>query len=382
MYLRAFGTIALLILSASSVTARGPFGSVNVGNWSGGAFTNDQTGAFTGCIASANYKSGITVFVMVSNNVTWNLGFTHNNWSLKPGSAFPIVLTFDGRSPVNVNGRVVSAQTVSVEMPDTSDLIKQFRASTTMSAFAEGNLFQFNLDKTGILLPALVNCVVTVNRDGIAAAKDFVLPQRAPAAAARAAPSPATGSSLKPASGPSTPELQLEAMEFASNFILKAALNNARVLSRAETPPTLVSNGAAWKSDDAIGFVRIVPAQGGVKGLDIASAIVANDAKDCKGKFASARNSELVDSDVVFRGMSSCEDSERASISQYFILPRKKGGFVLFSVIANLRVEEARNPLREEKNRISERLPWWPSVRKAGLGDPTCSKNGGVRTGT
>jgi hypothetical protein len=94
-------------------------------------------------------------------------------------------------------------------------------------------------------------------------------------------------------------------MEFASNFILKAALSNARVLSRAETPPTMVSNGAAWRSDDAIGFVRIIPAQGGVKGLDIASSIVANDAKDCKGKFASARNSELVDSDVVFRGMSS-----------------------------------------------------------------------------
>ena len=348
MYLRAFGALALLILSASSVAARGPYGSVNVGNWAGGAFTNDQTGAFTGCIASANYQSGITVFVMVGANATWNLGFTNNTWSLKPGATFPIVLTFDGRAPVNVSGRVISARTVSVDMPDTSDLIKQFRASTAMSAFAEGNLFQFNLDKTGILLPALVNCVATVKRGGIAAAKDFVLPQRAPAASARAA-SPEAGGT--PAAGPSTAELQLEAMEFASNFILKAALNNARVLSRAETPPTLVSNGAAWRSDDAIGFVRIMPAQGGVKGLDIASSIVANDAKACKGKFASARNSELVDSDVVFRGMSSCEDSERASISQYFILPRKKGGFVLFSVIANLRVEEARNPLREEKNK-------------------------------
>jgi hypothetical protein len=110
---------------------------VNVGNWSGGAFTNDQTGAFTGCIASASYKSGITVFVMVGANVTWNLGFTNSNWSLKPGATFPIVLTFDGRSPINVNGRVISAQTVSVDMPDASDLIKQFRASTTMSAFAE-----------------------------------------------------------------------------------------------------------------------------------------------------------------------------------------------------------------------------------------------------
>ena len=43
-------------------------------------------------------------------------------------------------------------------------------------------------------------------------------------------------------------------------------------------------------------------------GLDVAAAIVGNDAKDCKGKFASARNSELIDSEVVFRGMSSCED--------------------------------------------------------------------------
>jgi hypothetical protein len=351
VYLRALGAMALLILSASSVAARGPYGSVAIGNWSGGAFTDDQTGAFMGCIASANYKSGVTMFVMVSAKTTWNLGFTHNNWSLKPGSAFPIVLTFDGRPPVNVSGRVVSDHTVSVDMPDTSELIRQFRASTTMSAFAEGNLFQFSLDKTGILLPALVNCVATVNRDGIAAAKDFVLPQRAPAAVARAAPSGGTGSSLAPGQGPSTPELQLEAMEFASNFILKAALNNARVLSRAETPSTLVSNGAAWQSDDAIGFVRIIPAQADIKGLDVASAVVANDAKGCKGKFASARNSELVDSDVVFRGMSSCEDSERESISQYFILPRKKGGFVLFSVVANLRVEEARNPLREEKNK-------------------------------
>jgi hypothetical protein len=341
MVLRALGAIALLILSVSAVTARGPYGSVKIGNWSGGAYTNDTTGVFTGCVASAPYKSGITVVAMVSPELTWNLGFVNSNWSLKTGASFPIVLTFDGRAPFNVNGRVISANSVSVDMPDTSDLIKQFRASTTMSAFAEGNLFQFNLDKTGMLLPALVNCVAIVKRDGVAGARDFVVPQRAPA----------TGSSLTPGAGASTPELQLEAMEFASNFILKAALNNARVLSRAETPAALVNNGAAWRSDDAIGFVRILPAQGGLKGLDVASAVVANDAKECKGKFASARNSELVDSDVVFRGMSSCEDSERASISQYFILPRKKGGFVLFSVVANLRAEEARNPLREEKNK-------------------------------
>jgi len=88
--------------------------------------------------------------------------------------------------------------------------------------------------------------------------------------------------------------------------------------------------------------VRIVPAQNNVKGLDVAAAVVATDAKDCKGKFASGRMSELVDSEVIFRGFASCEDSDGARIAQYFIVPREKGGFVMFSVIANTKIDQAR----------------------------------------
>ena len=44
-----------------------------------------------------------------------------------------------------------------------------------------------------------------------------------------------------------------------------------------------------------------------MKGIDVTAAIVAGDAKDCGGKFASGRMSELVDSEVVFRGFSSCQ---------------------------------------------------------------------------
>jgi hypothetical protein len=38
--------------------------------------------------------------------------------------------------------------------------------------------------------------------------------------------------------------------------------------------------------------------------------------------------SELVDSEVIFRGFASCEDSDGAHVAQYFIVPREKGGFV------------------------------------------------------
>jgi hypothetical protein len=74
------------------------------------------------------------------------------------------------------------------------------------------------------------------------------------------------------------------------------------------------------------------------------------DSQDCKGKFASGRTSELVDSDVVFRGFSSCGDSDGSRFSQYFIVSRTKGGwFVMFSVVSNMETEEAKTVTEEEK---------------------------------
>jgi len=66
-------------------------------------------------------------------------------------------------------------------------------------------------------------------------------------------------------------------------------------------------------------------------------------------KIASVRTSDLVDSDVVFRGFSSCEDSGGARFSQYFIVSRRKGGFVLFSVVSNMKTEEAKTVTKEER---------------------------------
>jgi hypothetical protein len=165
--------IAAFLLALGVLTqaqARGPYGSIKVAGWSGGAYTDDHTGEFSNCIASANYKSGINFGVLVTKNVTWALAFSHPNWSLTPGQKIPIVLSFDGRNTFNVNGVAMAAAGVIVPMPDNSDLVKSFRAARTMSAFAQGNLFQFNLNGTSVLLPALVTCVKTINSGGLAAA--------------------------------------------------------------------------------------------------------------------------------------------------------------------------------------------------------------------
>lgn len=349
--------LLVLIGALSPVYARGPYGLIKTAGWSGGAFTDDRTGEFSNCIASATYKSGIFFGVVVSKTYSWSLAFAHPSWTLTQGQKFPIVLSFDGRNTFDVDGVAINGSLVGVSMPHNSQLIKSFRAARIMSAFAQGNLFQFKLDGTAVLLPSLVNCVKTINARGLAAATNFTTSLAANSPTNQAfqpTPPPTTASSLQPGRPQEgSVELQMEAMQIASNFILKANLSHPALLSRSETPISVASTGAAWKADNLTGFVRIIPPETNVDGLDVAAAIVGNDAKECKGKFASARNSELVDSKVVFRGMSSCEDSEKSVIAEYFIFPRKAGGFIMFSVLTPMSKtigQQAESQHRDELN--------------------------------
>src|SRR3954467_6900905 len=119
-------TAFCLIATLSTSNARGPYGSINVGNWKGGAYTHDQSGAFTHCAAGAQYASGIYFAVTIDNKATWSLGFAHENWAFANGQAFPLVLTFDGQTPFNVHGVPISDKLIQVPMPDNSALITQF----------------------------------------------------------------------------------------------------------------------------------------------------------------------------------------------------------------------------------------------------------------
>jgi hypothetical protein len=254
-------------------------------------------------------------------------------------------------------------------MPQNSALLTQFRKANGMTAFAKGNAFPFALTSTSQLMPVLAKCVDTINQGGLRAAGDFAAMTAASAVRQPKEVAPAATVTVLPkanterlAASPPAPvkvesslktevsqDFGIEAMELATNFILKTALQNPRILSRSEISPSLVNNAAGWKSDEAYGFVRIIAQDGDTKGIDVASAIAAADAKECKGKFASGRVAELVDSEVVFRGFAACEDTDGARSAQYFVLPRSKGGFIVFSVISDMKSEPARGVAKEEK---------------------------------
>jgi S1-C subfamily serine protease len=191
----ALGLLLVWAMVPSRSDAAGPFGTVSVGNWHGGAYTDDKSGAFTHCAAGATYQNGIYFMVSVGQDNSLTLGFAQDSWQLTTGRAFPLEITLDGQQPINVHGLPIGPHLVSVSMPTNSTLVTQFRKATLMSVFAAGHLFQFTLSQTGQLLPSLLNCVQSVKKNGVDKAGEFTVTQPKPVAAK--APAQSGGSAPK-----------------------------------------------------------------------------------------------------------------------------------------------------------------------------------------
>ena len=160
MSFRSFAILlALMVISPSTCHAKGPLQVLKVGNWSGGSFSNDRTGAFSHCGAYASYKSGIVFHVTVTDQYDWIIAFSNAAWRLTPSTTVPIDLTFDGIGPIRVYGNVKEPTFIVVSMPSNSQLIRSFRAARRMDAYANGYRYNFSLDTTSQLLPALAACV-------------------------------------------------------------------------------------------------------------------------------------------------------------------------------------------------------------------------------
>ena len=173
---------------ACAASAAGPFGSIRVGGWVGGAYTNDSTGAFSHCAAGTGYANGVSVIVGQNANASWLLGFSNSSFHLTTGETFPIDVTFDGQPEGRLFATAISSVFITAVMPP--NMARDFRKASLMVAVAKDATWQFNLTSTAQLLSVLANCVAKVKDAGVSNAGDFSLapPKSAAAASPPAAP--------------------------------------------------------------------------------------------------------------------------------------------------------------------------------------------------
>ncbi|AWL92505.1 serine protease [Bradyrhizobium ottawaense] len=179
---------------AGAANAAGPFGSVNVGNWIGGAFSNDQTGAFSHCAATTPYLNGVILVVGYNAVGTWSLAFASPSYRFKQGENAAIDVIFDGQEQARLFATAYQSNMLTAIMP--LNVVRTFQKASLMVATAGRAVLNFDLTSTGPVIAALANCVTKVKADGLDKAGDFTKGAARPAATAEKQPSPPAGSKV------------------------------------------------------------------------------------------------------------------------------------------------------------------------------------------
>lgn len=192
MWLRSFVAAALLQLSIAGLAhAAGPFGTVNIGSWIGGAFSDDQTGAFSHCAATTPYANGVILVVSQNAAGTWSLAFASPSYHFNKGENAAIDVTFDGQEQARLFATAYQTNMLTAVMP--LNVVRTFQKASLMVATAGRAVLNFDLTSTGPVIAALANCVTKVKADGLDKAGDFAKGAAKPAAVADKQGAPPTG---------------------------------------------------------------------------------------------------------------------------------------------------------------------------------------------
>ncbi len=171
MFKRCLAACVVVTAIATSAHAAGPFGSIHVGNWIGGAFSDDNTGVFSHCGATSPYANGVILVIGQNASNNWLLGFASPAFKLKKGDTYPINVTFDGQYEARLFANAGSDTMLTAILPPA--VARTFQKSSLMVAVAGQSTLQFQLSSTGPLLSMIASCVTKVKAEGLNGAGDF-----------------------------------------------------------------------------------------------------------------------------------------------------------------------------------------------------------------
>jgi hypothetical protein len=323
----AFGVGSLV--GSSALADQIPGSQTRVANWTIGAY--EQDGRFSHCTMATPYASGITMLLSVSGNYTWRIGWTHPAWQFSQGQSVDIVEYVDGIGPFYLKATAVSKNLAITELPANAAVFDVMRKGYVMTVQAVGNAYEFNLDGTDAALTETVACV----RHYVASAPPIV--QRAgPTTPSLAVPEPTIEAV--------TAEQRLEARKVVANILAQGQMTGFRLLSSEEVSDLkseyLSKSDVVWKADDVLGTLTIIPRTIGVSATDIASALVADDVRNCKGQSASGTTKDERNADVV-RMFTACKDDKGGWEGHYTVVPLGDGSYYLFATGSLVRTGES-----------------------------------------
>lgn len=299
------GVAVSAVLGATAASAD-VMHSFKVGAWQGGAYSNNQTKQFNHCAATASYRSGVMMLFSVNKTYHWSIGFASNSWRLNRGAEYPLRLDIDGVTGFDAKAAAIATDMVEIKLADSVELFHKFRRGHQLKVMTAGTELDFVLTDTSKVLPVLIQCV---NRmiavPATAQSNPFVAP--------------------KTQSGPGANE-RTEGTMLLANILSSAGVTGFRLLGPDEKMP-FDKAAAAYEADGMVGAIFVLP-NSKVALKEAPATIIAIDAADCAGKFASGATPDP--SSAIVRAFTSCQTAEGLTTSYYVASVRKRGGLYIF----------------------------------------------------
>lgn len=327
-------------MSVASVKAEQISGSSTaVAGWNIGAYTNDSTGKFSHCAMSAAYRSGITMYFSVSGNYSWRVGWSHPSWQFVKGNEVDIAVHVDDKGPYNLRAVAASNSMALAELPPQSSVFDLMRRGHRMTVFTSGNRYGFNLDGTYAALSEILACAgrysgVSTATPSVVAPPSFV---------------PNKQSSSRPSEV--TAEQRLEATKVIANVLAKGDMADFTLLTAREIADLksdyLSKSDVVWRADGVLGTLRIIPKSTASTAKDIATAVVADDLRGCKGQSVSGTTKDERNSAVV-RMFTGCQDGKDAFEYRYTVVPIEDGTHYLFATVSKSNSGKTSNAAKAE----------------------------------
>lgn len=290
-----------------------------LGAWSASAFTNDETGAFDTCVASAAYANGITMYVQVDAMYDWALGFSAPTWRMTPGIEIPLQYKFDRGQWQQGVATAASETLARMQMPSDGYIVTRFRRSNVMYVYDGSYTYDFRLTGTSRLMQRMVKCVQT----NVA---------RFPGG--QAMTGLGQSSMGQPASAPaqSDPALALEATQALFNIMSQAGLALTMIPDGQREEPDLNGVHAVATAGRRLLVTHIFPAGAYESDQTVMSGLVADSAEACEGRFASGSERIQQNGVPLLTGSAVCEAGDVETIERIVLAPRSAGGLFVFGV--------------------------------------------------
>lgn len=319
---------------------------ISYGSWKGGIYINDKTGEFSHCVVSANYKSGITLLFSVTKSINWQVGFSKKTWNLTIGKKYKVRYQVDRQKVFSGTARAVSKKLSTIKLPATARLFNQMRRGRLLKVEAGDDLLKFNLTGTKKMLSRLLRCAkrnkyLVVNRSLSSSGSGSDNPFESDGTTTAKAPSQNVPKKQPKRayviSAAHRSEAQTWYQKTLANSLAGGGVSYRLIKNQGKAQKMYRKHAIIWRVGVKTGIIGTLRIFAKSKPERLKNSVLANEARKCKGDFASKfLKDDTISTIKISRLLATCLRNSGKQWSAYYALTaRPQGGTYLVSVLSN-----------------------------------------------